>query len=404
MKKLLLLGGSRYLFPVIKVARELGIYTITCDYLPDNDAHKVSDEYHNVSVVEKDKVLELARELKVDGVMSFACDPGVVSAAYTAEKLGLPFQCSYKAAEILQNKGLFRTFLRDNGFDCPFFRYYSSKEDALSECGAYSWPMIVKPVDSAGSKGVSKVNDAVELSAAIDRALEYSHCDSFIVEKFLTFMGHHSSADVFAVDGKLCFTTFSDSIFDSDADNTFVPARDNWPSTMKPEHQQRLNDELQRAFDILGVTTGIFNIDSCVGSDGTPYLMEISPRGGGDSLAEIQDLMYGTKLIEAEVRKAVGLPLNEVRQTECSGFWYWQGIYVDQEQSGRLKKIYIDDDIKDKYVVLCEIDAKEGDMVMPFSGANMSMGDVLMHFDTREELDAVMSSFRKWMHIELEQS
>ena len=78
MKKLMLLGGSRYLINVIKKAQELGIYVITCDYLPDNIAHKYSDEYCNVSVIDKKAVLAVALEKKIDGIMSFACDPGVV--------------------------------------------------------------------------------------------------------------------------------------------------------------------------------------------------------------------------------------------------------------------------------------------------------------------------------------
>ena len=69
-KKLMLLGGLRYLLPVIEAAHKLGIYVITCDYLPDNIAHKYSDEYHNVSIVDKDAVLELARKLQIDGIIS----------------------------------------------------------------------------------------------------------------------------------------------------------------------------------------------------------------------------------------------------------------------------------------------------------------------------------------------
>ena len=105
MKKLMLLGGSRYLLPVIECAHKLGLYVITCDYLPDNTAHKYSDEYCNISIIEKDAVLECAEKLKIDGIMSFACDPGVVTAAYVAEKMGLPFQGSYTTVSILQDKG-----------------------------------------------------------------------------------------------------------------------------------------------------------------------------------------------------------------------------------------------------------------------------------------------------------
>ena len=105
MKTLLLLGGSRYTLPIIKAAHEMGHRVITCDYLPDNIGHKFSDEYCNVSIIEKDAVLETAKRLKIDGVMSFACDPGVVTAAYVAEKLGLTNVGPYESVCILQESG-----------------------------------------------------------------------------------------------------------------------------------------------------------------------------------------------------------------------------------------------------------------------------------------------------------
>jgi len=100
MKRLMILGGARYAIPVIRVAHEIGCYVITCDYLPDNIAHKYSDEYCNVSIIEKDAVLDAAQRLRIDGIMSFACDPGVVTAAYVAEKMGLPSVGSYEAFSI----------------------------------------------------------------------------------------------------------------------------------------------------------------------------------------------------------------------------------------------------------------------------------------------------------------
>ena len=108
MKKLLLLGGAHYLLPVIREAHALGLYVITCDYLPDNTAHRYADEYRNVSIVDREAVLETARELGIDGIMSFACDPGVVTAAYVAEKLGLPSVGSWESVSILQDKGRFQ--------------------------------------------------------------------------------------------------------------------------------------------------------------------------------------------------------------------------------------------------------------------------------------------------------
>ena len=141
----MLLGGLRYLLPVIEAAHQQGYYVITVDYLPNNFAHKYSDEYHNVSIIDKEAVLKLAQELQIDGIMSFAVDPGVITAAYVAEKLGLPFQCSYKSTCILQDKHLFRKFLAENGFNCPNAKGYNSADDALKDVDYFNWPVIVKP-------------------------------------------------------------------------------------------------------------------------------------------------------------------------------------------------------------------------------------------------------------------
>ena len=184
-KRLLLLGGSRYLLPVIEAAKKLGIYTISCDYLPDNIAHRYSDDYCNVSIIDKDAVLEAAKQLEVDGVMSFACDPGVATAAYVAEKLGLPACGPYESVSILQNKGRFRRFLAENGFNVPMAKGYHDIEQALQEKDLFHWPVIVKPTDSAGSKGVTRVDDPAKLEDSIRYALSFSHSDEFIIEDFL---------------------------------------------------------------------------------------------------------------------------------------------------------------------------------------------------------------------------
>ena len=401
MKKLLILGGSRYAVPVIETAHRLGIYVITADYLPDNIAHKYSDEYVNVSIIEKEKVLAVAKELKIDGVISFACDPGVVTAAYVAEKMDLPFQCSYKSAEILQDKGLFRAFLTEHGFNVPHAKSYSDKKAPFADIDFFTWPVIVKPVDSAGSKGVTKVENPEELEAAIETALNGSHNGHFIIEDFLTFEGYHSSTDPFTVDGKIKFMTYSDQLFDKEADNPYTPALIIWPSSMKQKHQDYLTNEIQRLFVLLGIKTGIYNIESCVGIDGKPYIMEVSPRGGGCKIAELQKMAYGVDLIEAEVCNAVGLPVPEIKQTECDGVWCETVIHARPGQSGIFKALIIDDDIKKKYIKVIDMTVREGDKVLPFTGANMSLGDMFLQFETREELDSVMAHQNEWLKIEL---
>lgn len=400
-KKLMLLGGSRYILPIIEKAHELGLYVITCDYLPDNVAHKYSDEYCNISIIDKDAVLEKAKELEIDGIMSFACDPGVTTAAYVAENMGLPFQGSYQSTAILQDKGLFRKFLTDNGFNVPNAKRYTDVNEPMKDIDFFNWPVIVKPTDSAGSKGVTRVDKPEDLAGAIETALNGAHNGAFIIEDFLTFEGYHSSADPFTIDGKLEFVTYSDQLFDPEADNPYTPAYIIWPSTMKNEHQEILNEETGRLMKLLGMKTGIYNIESCV-ANGKPYLMEVSPRGGGCKIAELQKLAFGIDLIEAEIRKAVGLPLNEVKQTECDGVWCEMVVHARPGESGILKGIIIDPEIKEKHVKVIDMTAKEGDMVLPFTGANMSLGDMFLRFDTREQLNEVMANVNEWLKIDLE--
>lgn len=402
MKKLLLLGGSRYLMPVIEIAHKLGLYVITCDYLPDNVAHQYSDEYLNISIIDKDAVLEAAEEHQIDGIMSFACDPGVATAAYVAEKMGLPFQGSHKSTEILQDKGLFRQFLTEHGFNCPHAKRYEDKNEPFEDIDFFTWPVIVKPTDSAGSKGVTKVDTPEQLANAIDIALGGAHNGAFIIEDFLTFEGYHSSTDPFTIDGELKFATYSDQLFDPEADNPYTPAYIIWPSTMKQEHQDTLTSEIQRLMTLLKMKTGIYNIESCV-ANGKPYIMEVSPRGGGCKIAELQRLAYGVDLIEAEVRKAVGLPIEDIKQTECDGCWCEMVVHARPGQSGILKKVTVDSEIKEKYLKVVDLSAKEGDYVQPFTGANMALGDMFFRFDSREELEQVMAKSNEWLHIELEE-
>ena len=320
-KKLMLLGGIRYLLPAIEVAHKHGYHVITVDYLPDNIAHKYSDEYHNVSILDKEAVLRLARELQIDGILSYAVDPGVVTAAYVAEQMGLPFTCSYEAACILQDKARFRQFLAENGFNVPNAKGYTDVAEALKDIDFFNWPVIVKPVDSAGSKGVTRVDSPQDLRAAIDHALEESHNGYFIIEDFLELQGYQSSADCFSVNGKLVYADYSDQLFDKNAENPYTPAIERWPASMPQERQNYLTSEIQRLLKLLHCGTGLYNIETRVCKNGKPYIMEVSPRAGGNRIAELQRIGTGIDLIEAEVCKAVGDEIKPISMPHYDGYY-----------------------------------------------------------------------------------
>jgi len=396
-KKLMLLGGLRYLLPVIEAAHRHDIHVITVDYLPSNIAHKYSDEYHNVSIIDKDAVLELAQRLQIDGIMSFAVDPGVVAAAYTAEKMGLPFQCSYEAACILQDKSRFRKFLADNGFNVPNARGYSEGDDALKDVDYFNWPVIVKPVDSAGSKGVTRVDNPADLPAAITHALDCSPSRHFIIEDFLEKEGPSMGDECFVVDGVLKYNAFYDQFFDNEAENPYAPSGEFWPSAMSKEHEQDFKDQLQRLFDLLHITTGMFNVECRMCTDGKCYLMEVSPRAGGNRLAEILNHAADVNIIEAEVCASVGLALPEIHEPNYNGYYAINVLHSDRD--GIFKELRIDPDFERDHLVERDLWVRSGDAVSAFTGANQSLGTIFLRFNTRQELDRFVQSPSDYISI-----
>lgn len=396
MKKLMLLGGSRYLKPVLDAAKKLGIYTVTADYLPDNYAHQYSDEYVNVSVIDKEKVLAVAQQLGIDGIMSFACDPGVVTAAYVAEQMGLPNVGPYKSVEILQNKWKFRSFLRDNGFNAPFAMGYKDTRQALNDIGKFIWPVIVKPTDSAGSKGVMRVDSADGLKCAIENALKFSHCNEFIVEEYLEPIGCPSDCDSFSIDGDLKIVTFSAQRFDGNAENIYTPAAYSWPSTISVNNQKYLSSEIQRLLKLLDMRTAIYNIETRECTNGKSYIMEISPRGGGNRLSEMIRYITDVDMITNFVRYTVGMEMEKI--DNISNLDSWIEVIIHSEKPGIFNSVIINDEIKSN-VIEKDLWVKPGDRIGGFSAANEAIGTIVLKLNSSIEIDSVVSDINKYVRV-----
>jgi len=396
MKKLMILGGSRYAVPVIEAAKKLGIYTITADYLPDNIAHKYSDEYVNISIIDMEATYKAARDRKIDGIMSFACDPGVVTAAYVAEQMGLPNVGPYDSVCILQNKGRFRKFLADNGFNVPVAKGYKNIEEAICDADLFNWPVIVKPTDAAGSKGVSRVAEKKNLRRCIDYALSFSHSNEFIIEDFIVQKGYSSDTDSFSVDGKMKFISFNCQYFDSEAENPYTPAAYSWPSLMAAEHQRELSNEIQRLINLLGMKTAVYNIETRVSIDGKAYIMELSPRGGGNRLAECLRYATGVDMITNMIKYSVGMSTDEINQQPYDGCWC--EIILHSNKPGIFEELWISDSIIGN-VIEKDLWVEKGSKVGGFCAANEAIGTLVLKFESQEKVEKVLSNQNNFVRV-----
>lgn len=394
----MLLGGIRYLLPVIQAAHEQGYYVITADYLSDNIAHKYSDEYVNVSIIDKEAVLRVAQEKEIDGIMSFGVDPGVVSASYVQEQMGLPSFGPHESVVILQNKDKFRKFLADNGFNVPWAYSFSSVFEAWNSRKLFSYPLIVKPTDSAGSKGCTRVDFEADLQSALEYAMKYSVSKHLIVEEFIEKRGCSSDTDSYAQDGKLKFVSYSSQHFDVNAVNPYTPAAYSWPSTFTQEEEAYLTSEIQRLITLLKLKTAVFNIEVRVGTNGKPYIMELTPRGGGNRLCEMLRYATGVDMITAITRAMVGDEPEVIEQCPYNG--HWTEIILHANQDGVFQELQIAESVQS---LVYEIDlwVTNGDKVRGFAGANNAIGSLVLRCETEEQMLNLIKNQNEWLKIKL---
>ena len=401
MKKLLMLGGSQLQISAIKKARELGHYVITCDYLEDNPGHQFSHEYHNVSITDKDAVLELAKKLKVDGIVCYVADSGAETVAYVAEKLGLP-SYSAKSIDILTNKDKFRLFQQENGFNIPRAKGYSSYEEAKDDFHNFKMPVMIKPVDSSGSKGISKIDSLELLKEKVTNAMNHSRTKRFIIEEYIENYGPHVGGDGFCVNGKLVFRCFSNEYFSTKRLNPFVSILATWPYVMPERIQNKIHDEIQRVLSLLNMQTGALNFDIRVDAKENVYIIEMAPRNGGDLNPNAIKYATGVDLIEYTIKAALGEDCSDLKMIDPKG--YWATYVLDSPNNGVLKAIQIEEEFRKNNIVEFDSVVKKGERIYALSGSHEKIGIMILKFASMNEMENKMANIGDLVKVIAEES
>lgn len=400
MKKILMLGGAHSQIPVIKAAREMGHYVITCDYLEDNPGHKYAHEYYNVSTTDKEAVLSLASSLKIDGIVCYASDPAAPTAAYVAEKLGLPSN-PYQSVEILSNKDRFREFLKENNFNVPRAKGYNTYDEAKAEFYSFKMPVMVKPVDSSGSKGVSKIDSIDLLQEKVENALSFSRVKRFIIEEYIESEGYHIGGDGFSVNGKLVFRCFANEYFPVSEVNPFVPISASWPSVL-PEHiQDNIHLEIQRVLDLLNMQTSALNFDIRIDGKKDIYFIEIGARNGGDLYPQVITYATGIDMVEYTIKAALGESCSDLTMLEPKG--YWAVYLLNSQNSGIFKGVDIHENIQ-RNIVECELLVEPGETISALTGAHDKVGIMILQFSSMVEMLDKIENMTKWVKVNTDNS
>jgi biotin carboxylase len=393
-KRILFLGGSKFQIPPIKYAKEQGHYVITCDYLPDNPGHLYADEYHNISTTDIEAILELSRKLKIDGIVAYASDPSAATQAYVANAMGLPSN-PFASVMILSRKDYFRTFLAKHDFLVPKSKSFERIKESISWFDSLKKPIIVKPVDSSGSKGVTKIYEKEELEVAFNYALEFSRAKRVVIEEFFERDGYQIAGDGFVVNGKLVFRCWANEHFDKHC-NPFVPIGESFPSIMSKYTLQQAQEETQRLLDLLEIQYGALNFDFHYNRNGDFSFLELGPRNGGNLIPEVIKYATGVDLVKYTVDAALGLDCSDLTMQEVEG--YYASYMLHAIEDGIVKEIWYSDEIK-KNIIEETLFIKSGDEVKKFDGSNHTLGTMIMKFDSEDEMLEKMDNMEKYLKV-----
>ena len=382
MKKIMLLGGNYFQMTATKAAKDLGCYVISVDYLPSNPGHKFADEYHNVSTTDRDAVLALAKKLKIDGICTYASDISAPTVAYVAEKMGLPGN-PLESVEILTHKNLMRDFLKKNSFNVPKFQSFDSYDEAFSFFQTLDKPAMIKPVDSSGSKGITKVSDTKNFRTAYDEAIKYSMSKKIIVEEFIQKKGYRIAGDGFFFNGNLISAFFMDGHI-SKYGNPFVPIGTSYPSLLSEKLQKKARYEIQRLMTKLKFQSGSINLEFLFDENEIPYILEIAPRSGGNLIPDQIKEACSVDLPKYTIMAALGMNCSDLKELPIKKFV--SSYVIHSLTDGVFRSLRISEEIKSN-IIRCDLFVNSGEKVYRFENSSFGVGAMLLKFDSLEEMN-----------------
>lgn len=398
-KKILLLGGSAQQVPAIQAAKDMGYYTVLIDYLPDNPGQYVADKWYQESTTDIETVYRIAQDEEVSGILPYASDPAALPAAIVAERLGLPTNPA-TSVEVLGVKHRFRRFLKDNGFACPLNYTFSPEENIKTvkeNIVALKFPIVIKPTDSSGSKGVSFLKDLEGIEEAIRHANEYSRNKVLIAEEFIE-RGFPAviGGDIFVKDGKIAL--FGDmACLRGDNGKSLIPIGKKKPNGLNSKQSVAVHKELQRIVDVLGIQNGEMNIEIIIDRNDRPHFLELGPRAGGNMIPIQLSDVFGVNLIKANVAAAMGdhFEFNPVESKEC-----FMTYVLHSNQDGFFKDIEYSLEIE-QYIYRKVVYKKMGEKVEKFDGAGKALGIVFMKFPNKTKMDSAEKNINNHIKIKL---
>lgn len=277
MKKLLILNGSHSDIPLIQAGKKLGYYVITSGNNPDLIGHQYADEYVCADYSDYKLIEKIAREKEIDAICACANDFGAITASYVAEKLGLPGHDSFETTLTLHHKDKFKEFSKANKLRTPEAEGFDNEAAAVEYAMGLDYPVMIKPIDLTGGKGITKAFTPEEKRAAIQKAMSMSPSKRIVIERFI--QGTYHSFSTYLVDQKVTYCFSDNEYFSGDPLCCILSAG---PADRIDQVEHILIEECEKLARLLNLVDGRLHVQYVMAEDGTPYALEYTRRCSGD--------------------------------------------------------------------------------------------------------------------------
>lgn len=326
-RKLAIIGASYLQRPLVEKAKDMGLETHVFAWQEGCEIDGIADYFYPISILEKEEILSVCEHVGIDGIVSIASDIAMPTVNFVAEKMGLVGN-TMEATEISTNKYKMRQALFENGINCPEFQLVDTSSYMIKD--SMKFPVIVKPVDRSGSRGVSKIDNEADLDEAIKKAKSISLSSQVIVEEFIE--GREFSVEMISFEGKHFPLVITDKV--TTGAPYFVEIEHHQPAGLSEDEREEMYALVIRALDALKIRNGASHSELLLDSSGMMHIVEVAGRMGGDLIGS--DLVYlstGFDFLRAVIEVALGT-FGGVDYSLFSSFF--SGVYYVLPKAGKI--------------------------------------------------------------------
>ena len=392
MKKIMILGAGTYQVPLIQTARKMGLYTIVVSIPGDYQGFALADKIYELDTRDKEGILEAAREEQIDGICTSGTDVAVSTIGYVCEKMGLS-GIPQTAAAILTDKALMKeAFLKGKVSASYGMRAYSL-EEAKAAAERVGYPVVVKRVDSSGSRGITVVKQKEELEEAWHYASRRSTRDYVLVEGFIR--GTEIGVDGFVQNGQLVFLAPHEK-FVYHGKNTTIPVGHAFPYQCSEKLYHEIGRQMQAAVTASGADQCSVNADIFVDGEKVS-IIEMGGRTGATCIPELISIYYGFDFYEKMIRSALG----EQVEFNCKGSQPCMAKLLLSPVEGKITAI--DQEgiraLKEKGVTI-SLDFPVGHKVFAMADGTDRIGHIIAKTQKESQLDAWMMEAYRCIYVD----